>query len=1173
MTKRRQNTGNLRSARARKRAVAHRLNRDFQRYKAYLSKPRLNPSELVELKAERLSLINYALKQVCPFLNLRRAIVGLEFPRQYSELQHRCPLPFSSSLEQELKWEAVILAQYAEKLTAYCIRKNAFENALVTQQLNEARALYSDICKTFGVSLWAVNAGLLLAETEGGLESNRRFLTELQNTAKDDPLLLALAQFFSYRVEAETSPDAYDDTIAAVLRPSSPRPNSEALDGYFHLVLNFHPPRQYTTEELAFALHCHSKYPIIDRFAMFVRVLQLLAADPGHRNTRHMATIALSAIPNSLEEPTLQLLRQFFDPTAPPGMLPGAIELLRATHFYTSGHYEHSAEIAREALPKHANTLDFYDILAKSSVHLQQPPLNPFPDSTLGHQIYDHVSHVVARDEQARDSLAAVLKLAYSFDGMRLGMQLFALFLEHAHPEYPVQHGVLAGVNALSGTARFSTVFSDASDAIDYLNNLDRCSPGNRGVELFLHVTKAMLLRPSAEPSSIPHERLCKYHAIIYEKCGAIDSAIAKYNELYETTAALSPFKWDALNGLLRCYLRKNALQDCMRLAVDAYLANKNAIPRSFFLRLANFHDRQHALTMSADLSHALLFCICFEEGLLPRDPRKLYIAYDSFLSSLSLSRPSQLSAYTASLSTCRLVFFLRYVCVPDVMDSSLVYETTQDLERERISVCRLLLELDQGNSPVYMEEIYRLTRAAMVRAAVRHVEEKKIFIDMNGIRQSLEKGFYAKYERYRALTRLTDDLRKSLRPEDLAPEMHSRVVVFRDVAFTLFAELFNDIKHRFISSSEYGLDSYLSVRIRHGTLTGQLRSQFENLNIVTRKDTETGVYQPNWFWREKLSWLDSALVEAVDHRLRQFSELVDETVNVVKNRWIQIKGPGNTEQGLFDYDYDEYRLIVFYVEADSDESPEAFVEHIFRELRERTEMNLARVRNAIKTRLKDDLVALIDDLERDVFSIGRSIHDTDFHDAVTKCRTRIQNEVDLIAGWFHLADDISFDDFSFHYLIDTAVELVKRLSPSSEFWLRREVKDEFMWDGRNFLSLIDLLFILFENVVKHCGTTTPSALIQVDFRGGALFIRVKNQVAYLVNVSEVQTRIAGLEAKVAEAIKKGAIRSEGGSGYFKLHKIIRYDLRRTDYSVDFELLDDGTFLATVRMEVVGMTR
>jgi hypothetical protein len=61
-------------------------------------------------------------------------------------------------------------------------------------------------------------------------------------------------------------------------------------------------------------------------------------------------------------------------------------------------------------------------------------------------------------------------------------------------------------------------------------------------------------------------------------------------------------------------------------------------------------------------------------------------------------------------------------------------------------------------------------------------------------------------------------------------------------------------LQERFLFDSSHGLDSYLSQRIRHGSIQNYLRNPVEEAQLVTQKDSQTGKYQANNYWLERFN-------------------------------------------------------------------------------------------------------------------------------------------------------------------------------------------------------------------------------------------------------------------------------------------------------------------------------
>src|SRR5690349_12861313 len=125
-----------------------------------------------------------------------------------------------------------------------------------------------------------------------------------------------------------------------------------------------------------------------------------------------------------------------------------------------------------------------------------------------------------------------------------------------------------------------------------------------------------------------------------------------------------------------------------------------------------------------------------------------------------------------------------------------------------------------------------------VIRGALREVDKSRVYVDTRGIQSALPPELRIDIERFLEIARLPVRLRTviaKISPSgDLVLAPTAR---FGDLGEKLFELVFADITTRFIFSNEHGLDSFLSVQVRHGTLGGELRAPFEGAHLVTRQE------------------------------------------------------------------------------------------------------------------------------------------------------------------------------------------------------------------------------------------------------------------------------------------------------------------------------------------------
>ena len=277
----------------------------------------------------------------------------------------------------------------------------------------------------------------------------------------------------------------------------------------------------------------------------------------------------------------------------------------------------------------------------------------------------------------------------------------------------------------------------------------------------------------------------------------------------------------------------------------------------------------------------------------------------------------------------------------------------------------------------------------------MRQIDVSKIYVDEQGIRtvgQTVLKESFARYKEMASLSSI--DTLKMLNPDGLnllyhfdeqgkivsttpvsiaelataAEGLVGKVKVVTGVQFALFKELFLDVRDRFISSGEHGLDAYLSIRIRHGVLQNQIRSPFEALHLISEKDTTTGQYLENSYWSGKLPEISDDTKTIIQKELAIFSRKIDDIAQMLNKAIVQVRTERKNVDGLFDYTFDDATLIeLFTNEFDVLTDVEQFLDAIFQILWKRTQVNLETIRELISGKLKDDIYECLSQLEREV--------------------------------------------------------------------------------------------------------------------------------------------------------------------------------------------------------------
>src|SRR5690606_36353694 len=128
----------------------------------------------------------------------------------------------------------------------------------------------------------------------------------------------------------------------------------------------------------------------------------------------------------------------------------------------------------------------------------------------------------------------------------------------------------------------------------------------------------------------------------------------------------------------------------------------------------------------------------------------------------------------------------------------------------------------------------------------------------------------------------------------------------------------------------------------RYGTLLGEIRSVFENLNLITKKQDNSSVYKDNIYWQKLIAKSEASVAESFNILMSSFSREIDNISNELKNVKLQIKTEKKESNGFFDYTYEHTQLLkLFQNRIGAIETYQDFFDEIISILWERTESNL----------------------------------------------------------------------------------------------------------------------------------------------------------------------------------------------------------------------------------------
>jgi hypothetical protein len=548
-------------------------------------------------------------------------------------------------------------------------------------------------------------------------------------------------------------------------------------------------------------------------------------------------------------------------------------------------------------------------------------------------------------------------------------------------------------------------------------------------------------------------------------------------------------------------------------------------------------------------------------------------IAVEEFLIETKSYRPSNLRSIDLHIPGRVLIFFLQNLCKVDILDSHIEYDSTLEVENERIRILLWLIEIDERQKSQYTDEIAAIAQKQLLRKGVETIDKSKIYVDVEGVKTTITKDLFDLYQRFKSLPDQggsnVNDLILQL-AEALSSKGAGLVkfVVPRNERLAALRDLYLAVRDRFVSSNEYGLDVYLSVGIRHGTLSGQLRSVFEAEHLVTQKDDQ-GNYAQNEYWLQELNLDEESkprVFTAVRDLLCGFSAFVDQHIAILRNSWIQVRTEDRNPTGLFDFRISNDEIVELNKKIASDMDVDEAADLMIDDLWRKTDQSLSTIRELLTGNFKSLFTQEIDACLANLSEVKGSADVHRLRNAFITARTRFQNEADDIGAWFTRGSKLSTAPYVLSYAIDVALEMVKRCYPQRTLQLDLRLQVDPQLSGETLTGMVNVLFFALDNIMEHCGNaTSPEASLTCSASTSSLLLVIDSRVYKSVSLEAENQRLSDLRSVIEKATTSDRVRREGGTGLLKIAKTIRTDFH-SKLSIDFGFQSKESFRLSLKI-------
>jgi len=1088
---------------------------------------------------------------------LNRELIGQNnVSKKVSDIRGKKNSVYSGSITKEINWLAVGFLDNTELLNSFIHLRDLYEKELMIGNYEEARLLLNRIEEEISLSFWSIENRFILDEYQYGPQKNWEYRNEIVDDA-NDIFLQVLGNMYSLKSEKRISFFQYNEYYSKWEESEQlyEDPEYEGLAEYFRYRGNFFFSKNYS--KYSEILFFENNSTLIDRYVTFIRVLQQLSVENFKENSQILP--AIIALKNKIKDSSLIQLLIVNDPNYEIKNEDINTEIIHVIDLYTQGNYIKSAEKCSYLISNgHGNIPELYEIYIKSLIESK----SKYKPITVRESFVNLISELyfdcLSKTTNSDDVFIDLLKYAYLFNNSGIGLTIYEFVNLELGWASEIDYGFLSYLNSkFINPKLLNNTKNKPSISKKIITNLKQLYPQSSTIDVYSKFYDNYFNNiPIQHFDDIPEIKSELYRLrwlMIKEK---YNECIIPYKQLLKKE--LSPISlYEIINSLFYCYSMENDYRNNIILYVESYLDNPQLTKK-----FNTSHVIESIITAKfknvGDKSLLIELPIFFK--LLSIDKIKVKQACELFLSSSGFNKPSEMTNNCHLFDKQKVTYFLSSVCTIEILQLSKNYDSTYDVNEERIKICQFLANFDLVNLETYNMEIALLTQKNTISKVIGKMDEGKIYVNEEKIRQLFlkkeTKNEFSKIKELSGDSYLTKDF--FLRTLDLKKFVdnneykRSRKFLFIDEkgivnnnpAFDDFKKMFLELRNYFVWSKEYGLDAYLSTRIRHGTLVNHIRSVFELFNLVTTQ--VDGNYAENTFWKEKIKSDDNQLQKI----LSSFSKDIDLIINQLKEEVIQCKTEKIPDKvnGLFDFSYttDIQLMILFF---SGTEKYEDFLDLCFEELWKKTNKCLENIKIELDEKIKEGFVQLLNNLEEELSKSYKKPVIFELLNSLNQCRTEIQTKMNNVIKWFNRSESTFEGEYDLNILIDTSVQITKNTHPTYKYEIQKKNPKQIMIRGEFHQHIIDLINNFLFNMIKHSSLENEklNAKIEIDENDGFLTMRFINYVdcvdKHFSNLKRIQENWTLADLNVTK---------EEGTGFPKIKKIIHSDLGRKESKFDF---------------------
>lgn len=1047
---------------------------------------------------------------------------GNLFPRTVESIGSSYECCCSKEIVYDIRWNLKLFEKYADEINTFISLKQIIDEEILNEQYEEALDNIQTVEKFFGVSFWSLENKLFLLGKCG-----RDIEKDIIKNKCAGPYYYII-YFYDMKASEEVQTRDYNYLTKRELSLYQRAfPKREELVAFYHYMI---APFSFELSEKSIAnvMTYAGRLPLIDRYFIVTDFAKYFLAQQGQMKTIAPMKVIGQCCEN-IGDTTLSALRFVFaelDKKVNEFALDDST--LQVKDKYYAGNIEEAFLLAKDVIENDSTDIEIYNLYIELC-QLLGKEIEDVNVSKNKRNILLCLNEIYSVSHLYSDSIDKIDKLCISSFRADWARNIYFSITKMIQPLDSIEYALANKYLALE-KLRVESLYALLSDEEmnlylekkGFLNNsvFARCMNAIKQKD-----TITALANCNVDCLKIIINLFNNKEYDAYEK--ALAGTVINMHKVY-----ISKLLWENVNS-------NSGIENGIDYFIHLFIEQEEyaiIAPVHKFVDYINGNESIDKSNIRVPIMH-YIFSTYFE----PQKRDDLSMACEDFFFLNNYDKPTELPEKNDAYTKEELVFFLKNVCVQQILGPVLLtIRTSKALDEERINICQYLRQLDPENGEEYDKEITETTHKIFINDRVSTIETKKIEVNTDGIKQRVSKELSSVFNKY-MYTRNAwqESLINAIKEINSLRDVQLSIVTID--ASQIFNELVTTIRNEFVLGAEYGLDSYLSLNIRHGTLSAQLRAPLQKKNLLAIQSIDDYEIDNRWLYRIN----NESDAKRVRNAIIEFTNTTNEIIDYMKKDLIQISTEEKPTNGVFRYHFDPSEIKIFQTYVGENTSFEEFIDFIFAELWKMTDENLANMRCIIRDNIKKRYIDAFSKLSLVYLQLKQPFPDAERW--IKEAQNDIDAELEKICDWFMRANDGQYADFDFDLAFQVGFQTIKNIHPEKRFEIGRLSKNnDKKISGKNWKSYCNVFYTLFDNVSQYAEETDGKILIdsELESTDKGIVIHMRNDFDCSKDISDAQKRIERAERIIKNPTSYlSQVKKEGGSGIPKVNKIFKIDL------------------------------